>query len=310
MKKIFILVATLIIGSKVYAQDETVKGLKDESAKTIQKDAGDTSSKTWKKGGLFSINVSQGSLKNWAAGGDKFSMSLNLYTNFFTFYKKGKNSWDNNIDFYLGYVNTTTLGARKNDDRIDITSKYGYALNPKLNLSTLFNFRSQFFAGYEYPNANTENLTSNILAPAYILLGVGLDYKPTSDLSIFFSPLTTRWVIVNDKTLSAKGLYGVEPGKKSATQIGAYASINYTKNLNQIITYKGRLDLFSNYKSNPQNIDLFMTNMFSAKLSKILSATWSLDLIYDDDVKLFGKNSNSPNLQLKSLLGVGLLVKL
>lgn len=310
MKRILFLVITILFVLSVQAQDNDVKKLKDESNKTIKKDASDTSSKTWKKGGLFSVNVSQGSLSNWAAGGDNFSMSLNLYTNYYAFYKKGKNSWDNNIDFYLGYVNTTTLGARKNDDRIDFTSKYGYALNPKLNISTLLNFRTQFFSGYEYPNANTEVLTSNFLAPAYILLSVGLDYKPIPELSIFVSPITTRWVIVNDDVLSAKGLYGVDPGKKSANQIGAYTSINYAKNLNKIVAYKGRLDLFSNYQHNPQNIDLFMTNMFSAKLSKVLSATWSLDLIYDDDVKLFGSNKNSPGLQLKSLLGVGLLVKL
>ncbi len=310
MKRILFLAMTISFVLSVQAQDNDVKKLKDESNKTIKKDASDTSSKTWKKGGLFSVNISQGSLSNWAAGGDNFSMSLNLYTNYYAFYKKGKNSWDNNIDFYLGYVNTTTLGARKNDDRIDFTSKYGYALNPKLNISTLLNFRTQLFSGYEYPNANTEVLTSNFLAPAYILLSVGLDYKPIPELSIFVSPITTRWVIVNDDVLSAKGLYGVDPGKKSATQIGAYASINYAKNLNKIVAYKGRLDLFSNYQHNPQNIDLFMTNMFSAKLSKVLSATWSLDLIYDDDVKLFGSNKNSPGLQLKSLLGVGLLVKL
>jgi hypothetical protein len=52
-----------------------------------------------------------------------------------------------------------------------------------------------------------------------------------------------------------------------------------------------------------------MTNTLSAKISKVLSATWSLDLIYDDDVKLFGDNKNSAALQVKSLVGVGLLVK-
>jgi len=46
------------------------------------------------------------------------------------------------------------------------------------------------------------------------------------------------------------------------------------------------------------------------KLSKILSASWSVDLIYDDDVKLFGKNHTSPGMQFKSLIGVGLSVKL
>ena len=53
-----------------------------------------------------------------------------------------------------------------------------------------------------------------------------------------------------------------------------------------------------------------MTNLLSVKLSKVLSATWSVDMIYDDDAKLFGPNKNAPALQVKSVVGVGLLVKL
>ena len=52
-----------------------------------------------------------------------------------------------------------------------------------------------------------------------------------------------------------------------------------------------------------------MSNILNVKLSKVLSATWGVDLIYDDDVKLFGKNKTSPALQVKSLVGIGLLVK-
>ena len=97
---------------------------------------------------------------------------------------------------------------------------------------------------------------------------------------------------------------------KSKNEIGAFATINYIKALNKTVGYKGRLDLFSNYQHNPGNIDLYMTNIFTTKISKILAASWSIDLIYDDDVKLFGKNHNSPGLQFKSLIGVGLNVKL
>src|SRR5205807_5118870 len=114
--------------------------------------------------------------------------------------------------------------------------------------------------------------------------------------------VTSRWIVVHNDSLSAKGLYGVDPGKKSKNEIGAFVTINYLKALNKTVGYKGRLDLFSNYKHNPQNIDVFMSNMFTTKLSKILSASWSLDLIYDDDVRLFGPNHNSPALQLKSLV--------
>lgn len=292
-----------------YAQDETVKELKTASEKTIKKDPNDTASRVWKKGGLYGINISQGSLSNWAAGGDDFSLSINSVLSLFAFYKKDKHSWDNTFDFNIGYVKTTSLGSRKNDDRIDFLSKYGYALNPKLNVAGLFNFRSQLFKGYTYDANAVKTFSSAFLSPAYILISPGLDYKPNTNLSFFISPITARWTIVKDDTLSAKGLYGVSPGKHSNLEVGAFASVNYFKEFNKVITYKGRLDLFSNYKRNPQNIDLYFTNVLNVKLSKILSMTWSVDMIYDDDVRLFGENKNGAALQLKSLIGIGLLAK-
>lgn len=291
------------------AQDETVKELKDASGRVIKKDPNDTIPKTWRKGGLYGINVSQGSLSNWAAGGDDFSLSINSVLSLFAFYKKDKHSWDNTFDFNLGYVKTTSLGSRKNDDRIDLLSKYGYALNSKLNVAGLFNFRSQLFKGYTYDGDGAKTLSSAFLSPAYILVSPGLDFKPNADLSIFVSPISARWTIVKDDTLSAKGLYGVDPGKHSNAEFGAFVSVNYLKEFNKNITYKSRLDLFSNYRRKPKNVDLYFTNVLNVKLSRILSLTWSVDMIYDDDVRLFGKNNTGAAMQLKSLIGIGILAK-
>jgi len=304
----FILPVIFLFPLFISAQDGAVKNLQSESGKSIKKDPADTAIKIWRKGGLYSLNLSQGSLNNWAAGGDKFSLAVNSLLSLYAFYKKDKHSWDNTFDFNLGYIKTTSLGSRKNDDRFDLLLKYGYAIAPRLNVAALFNLRSQFFKGYTYPD-NIKTYASNFMAPGYILLSPGLDYKPTKYLSIFLSPATARWVIVKDTALSNKGLYGVTPGKKSNFEFGAFASINYLKEFNKVLTYKGRLDLFSNYKHNPQNVDLYMTNALNVKFSKVLSATWSIDLIYDDDVRLFGPNQTSAALQVKSLVGVGLLVK-
>jgi Protein of unknown function (DUF3078) len=306
--KYFLLGSAVLFTMYSFAQDETVKKMKAVAERTVKKDPDDTLPSLWRKGGVFGLNIAQGSLSNWAAGGDNFSLSLNSIFNYYAFYKNGKKSWDNTIDFNLGYVRTTSLGSRKNDDKFDVLSKYGYALIPKLSLAGLFNFRTQFFKGYTYPD-NVKTFSSAFLSPAYILLSAGLDYKPTKNLSIFFSPITFRWIIVKDDSLSAKGYYGVAPGKKSKSEIGAFMSINYLKDFTKNFSYKGRLDLFSNYKANPGNIDLYMTNLFSVKISKVIAATWSLDMIYDDDVKLFGKNNNSPAMQVKSLVGIGVLVK-
>ena len=308
MKKTLLMATAILMTILTYGQDETIKNLQTESGKTITKDPNDTIPKVWKTGGTFSLNISQGTLSNWAAGGEDFSLSANTFINAHAYYKKDKNSWDNNIDFNLGYLKTTTQGTRKVDDRVDLLSKYGYALNPKLNVGLLGNIRTQFFKGYTYPDATTKVYSSNLFAPAYILLSPGLDYKPIPNLSIFVSPATARWVLVKDTVLST--LYGVDAGKKSKFEFGAYVSINYTANLGKVVTYKGKLDLFSNYLHNPTNIDIYMTNLFTAKLSNVLSATYNLNLIYDDDVRQFGPNGDAPRLQLQSLFGLGLLVKL
>ena len=124
---------------------------------------------------------------------------------------------------------------------------------------------------------------------------------------MFVSPLTSRWTIVANNKLSTLGKYGVPAGKTSINEIGTFATVNYNNTIAKNVTYKGRLDMFSNYNNSAQNIDFFMTNLFSFKINKFFSATYSLDLIYDDDVRLFGPNKTSPGLQTKSLIGIGFL---
>lgn len=291
------------------AQDKTVQNLKKESQRTITKDPNDTTNKVWKTGGFVGLNVAQGSLSNWAAGGDKFSLAVNGNLSLYAFYKKDKHSWDNSLDINLGYINTTSLGSRKNDDRVDLVSKYGYAIGSKWNVGALFNFRSQLFKGYTYEDDGNRTLSSNFLSPAYVLLSPGFEWKPNKEFSAFLSPATVRWTIVNNDSLSAAGAYGVDMGKHVKTEFGAFASLNYLKEINKMFSYKSKLDLYANYLEKPKNIDLYWTNLINMKLAKFLTVTYSLDMIYDDDARLFGPNNTSPATQIKSMLGLGFLVK-
>jgi len=305
MQKVVLALSCLIFTINSVAQDKTIQELRKESGKTIAKDNSDTIPKTWKTGGLFNGTVGQTSLQNWAAGGDQFSINANGLLNLFAFYKKGRHSWDNSLDLELGYVNTTSLGTRKTNDRMDLVSKYGCQLFDHWYLSGLVNFRSQFTDGFTYPNDTTKIKTSSFLAPAYVIVSLGMDWKPKDNISIFISPVTSRWVIVKDDSLSAKGAYGVDTGKTVRNEIGAYLTVNCTKELVKHLTYKGKLDLFSNYKHNPRNIDLYMNNLFSMNLYKGLSFNIGADFIYDDDQKSFGKDKNSPRLQVRQFIGIG-----
>ena len=304
---LFLILSITFIQAK--SQDIPIKPIIIETAKTIKKEA-DTSRWNWKRGGLLNFSLAQGSLSNWAAGGDNFSLTVSSYFNYFLFYQRNRISWDNNVDVNLGYVQTTSLGSRKNDDRYDFTSKYGYKMDTtgKWYLSALFDFRSQFFDGYTYNN-NKGSFSSSFLSPAYSLLSVGLDYKPNRKLSVFLSPITSRLVIVTNSILSKQAAYGVDTGKHVKSELGSFVTINYKNDFDKSITYKGRLDLFSNYIDHPQNINVFMTNQLSFKINKYFSASYSLDFIYDDNVRIFGPSGHSAALQSKSLIGIGFLKK-
>lgn len=295
--------------STLYSQDQKVAELKAEAGRKITKDSKDTSSQTWKKGGLFSVNVNQGALSNWAAGGDKSSLSVASLLNLYAYYKKDRQIWDNSLDLAYGFVNTTSLGSRKADDRFDFLSKYGYQFSKDSWYgSALFNLRTQFTKGYNYPGSDPKVLTSNFFSPAYILISPGVTYQPNSNFSASLSPFTGRWTIVSDKILSDAGAYGVDPGKTVKSEFGAFGSVNYKANIGENTSYAGRLDLFSNYLHNPQNIDLYMTNMLLVKVTKLITISLSLDMIYDDDIKSVDAEGNpaGPKMQLKEMMGIGL----
>jgi len=308
MNKLLLFSALVFSIGSIKAQDVQVINLKTEATtKTIKKEA-DTARWRWKNGGMLSFNVSQGSLSNWAAGGDNFSLAANGYFNYYLLHQSAKTNWDNNLDFNIGYVQTTSLGSRKNDDRFDLLSKYGYKLDSsgKNLVSALYNFRTQFFDGYTYNN-NVQDFTSAFLSPAYMLFSLGFDFKPSSHFSAFVSPVTSRTIIINNDSLAKQGLYGVPAGSHSINAIGAFATLNYTNTFANNITYKGRVDLFSNYQDHPQNIDVYMTNQLNFKISRYFTVSYSLDLIYDDKVRLFGPNHTSAGLQSKSIIGIGFM---
>ncbi|MFN8265820.1 MAG: DUF3078 domain-containing protein [Chitinophagaceae bacterium] len=301
--KFLVSILVLFIVATVTAQDKQVQNLKNESNKVIKKEA--EQKEGWTKGGVFNLNLSQGASRNWAAGAEKSSFSVNAIINSYAYYKKGRNSWDNTLNAQYGIVSATSIGTRKNDDRLDLLSRYGYQLkNPRWYISALANMRTQFTDGFDYSTTPSKTKNSSFFAPAYILLSPGIMYKPNATFDFFISPVTSRWVVVNKANAALRPLYLVPVDKSSINEIGAFATANLKKDIAKNMNLVSRLDLFSNYRNNPQNIDVFWTNVIGMKVNKYIGVTYSLDLIYDHDVKNV-KTGGLMGTQLKSLLGVG-----
>lgn len=304
--RIVLSAALLMVSCLSMAQDPTVTELKNSATKVLEEDT--THITGWKKGANISLGLAQGNSSNWAAGAENNSMAINANVNLFAVYKTEKAKWVNNLDMFYALQRTSSQGTRKTDDRFDFYTKYSRTITKKWGFGVVGNFRTQFSEGFDY-NQSPYELTSAFMAPGYLTIAPGFDWTPVDYFNVFISPISARWTFVSEKYAGLGERYGLDPGKSARLEAGAFVSLVFNKDIAKNVNLRSRMDLFSNYLANPQNLDIFWTNVLTMKVNKWLGVTYNFDLIYDDDVRLFGPNSNAPRTQIKSLLSVGLTTK-
>ena len=264
----------------------------------------------WKTGIVTGINLAQTALINWSAGGES-SVAFNGMVSVFANYKDTTSEWINTLDIGYGMLQQGANGKFiKTDDRFDLLSKYGVKAFSDFNYAVLVNFKTQFAPGYNYPNDSVK--ISNLLAPAYLVAAVGLNYVPSSYFNAFLAPFTGKMTIVNNDALSASGAYGVTPGRKLKGEFGGYARIVYTRSdfkseILKNVAFTSKLDLFSNYLKDPQNIVFNWENQLAMKVNKYISVNINTHLMYDANIRVNGQKAK---LQFKEILGVGIFLKL
>jgi hypothetical protein len=307
MKKKFIAIVMLFSVFRLMASGQVT-----DPEKTLRSQVPD-STQGWKNGGVFSLNLAQTSLTNWVAGGQN-SFAVNGMLSTYANYKRGKTVWVNSLDMGYGLLKQGGSGYRKTDDKFDFLSKYGYEGFKDFYYAALFNFKTQMAPGYNYTDAG-KTLISDLFAPAYLLAALGLDYKPSDHFSTFIAPLTGKITLVNDKQLSDAGAFGVSPGKKSLSEFGGYLRAIYTKNDFKVeflknVTFTTKIDLFSNYIKNPQNVVINWETLIALKVNKFISANINTQLFYDDKIKVPVIRNGEPVsigslVQFKEIVGVG-----
>lgn len=257
----------------------------------------------WTKGAFTQLGFSQVSLTNWAAGGfSSVSMSgaVNLYANY-TFEKM---YWENRIQLAYGFINSFGDRYKKNDDKLIIDSKVGYQAVDKLFMSAFINFRSQFSPGFTYASSGKATMISQFLAPGYLSLGVGMDYKPSSRFSLNLSPLTGNLVIVQKSTLRTK--YGNKADQPVKIELGAQIKNEAKFQVVKNVSFTSSLTLFSNFLGNVSHIKVNWDAMADAKINKFLSANIKTTLIYDHNILIAdSKGALAPRVQFKELLSIG-----
>lgn len=248
----------------------------------------------WKKKLVLNLNVNQASFSsNWKAGGIN-SIGINGLFNYKANYSKNRDSWNNEIDFLYGFVNTSGQGYRKTVDRIFLDTKYGYKLNDNWGLFAALNFSTQFAKGYQYDkDANgveQATLISDIVAPAFLTFSLGAEYHPVEYFKVRVSPFAPRLTIVNDPerfvpTVDPLTPYGVEPPDETRFEWLAFQLLaEFDKDIAPNLNLKWRYLMFANYETfEPKTIDHRLEAMLNAKVNRFITVGLGGILLYDFD---------------------------
>ena len=268
--------------------------------------------KYWKLKSLYGLNGTQSSFVNWNAGG-KNNVSLIGSLTASAYYAKDQLNWSSDLNLALGGIlyfdPEQNYPIQKTDDRIDFSTSYGVKFSKKYFISFVQGFKSQFVKGFTKPT--DINYVSRFLAPGYLNFALGTDYIKDDNFSIFASPMASKATFVMDDSLSSLGAFGVLTGKNSRVEYGAFLKLKYNKVLMKNVEIKSKLELFSNYTNNPQNVDVNAEVILIFRVNSLFVASAQWNLIYDDDIKIKDNQGNiGPRTQFKSVLGIGISYKI
>ena len=105
-------------------------------------------------------------------------------------------------------------------------------------------------------------------------------------------------------------------------ETGAFIKTKIKVKLMENVNLDSKLDLFTNYKHNPQNIDVNWELTIAMKVNKYIAATINAHLVYDDDISIPIERTRinaageletymgtTKTIQFKELLSIGLTYK-
>lgn len=219
---------------------------------------------------------------------------------------------------------------QKTLDRLQISSLVGYRISRDSAFSVLagFELQTQGTPSYIDPNgtyrgvflrdirnSGSNPILANFFSPAAVLSYVGIAYQPSPKLFIGYSPSTYKGILVLDDAVAglvgkvdAQGfptatvhgnkveiVNGVPVFKNHLSQVGSYLLATYKDQFfKKRLSYSSRLQLFSNYLSHPERVDMYWQNKLDFTLIKGLSLSYQFDLFYDYDVLVLLSDKTIP----------------
>ena len=277
-----------------------------------------TKAQYWKYRTESSFVFSQASLSNWVKGGESSISSALDITSYADYNNKYlKLSSNNFARLKFGYIASGGNPIRKNLDLLETNSKLNHKAFGRFDFSAIMLFKTQIARGYNYPNDSVP--VSKFMSPAILTIGIGIDYKPNKNTSLNFSPLSYKGTFVLDTAIIDQTIYGIAKNRRSLNEPGVSFIITNEYKPLKTVSVINRLQLFTNYINNPQNIDVDCEMIVTASLNWFTDVRFNTHLIFDDDTRTTvldkdkkpvngpdGKPRKTARIQFKEMLGFSL----
>jgi hypothetical protein len=234
--------------------------------------------RTWNYKGTENIQLSQAYIDNWVKGGEN-SIALLSDLRIQAGYKKSNVEWDSYAIHKLGILNSEEKKTRFNDDLIELNTKYGLSAGKKWFYSGFMNFKTQFFNGYDSKDVDKESPVSGFMAPGYLTLALGMDYKD-NDFTLMLSPFTSKITMVLDTAKVDQTKYDIPEDKKIDNTGGASVVNNLIWKISNDFNLTSNLDFFYGYMKSDNQIQAEWEVILDMKINIFLSTRISANMRY------------------------------
>ena len=271
----------------VYSQEQSGTDLEKKTEQEKQL-------RGWKKKLDAYFTVNQYSYSNWSKGGvDFFSWSSRVVADFK--FQGNKWAWELTHLMEFGQSKQGDQQVRNSKDRIRFDGAVMRSIKPFFKYYLGISALTQFTKGYDYQMTPSE-LQSDFWDPVYLTQSAGVQLQVQdifeSKIGVGFQEvITDRFVKYSDNSRTDNiEKYSVKEGIESKTKF----DMQVLENLH----IRSTLNMFSSF-AQFQEADVFWDTLFSSKVTDIISFSFNVQMIYDNDVL--------DKVQLKEELGIALM---